>query len=264
MQVISKAEAKAKGLATYFTGQPCKRGGLAVRSTSNGRCRCPDCRKFDSESSRAYQLKNSATTKARMSKWRKENRVELSAKHKEWLNKNPQARAKYNSNQCAWAKQNRAIKTARDAVWRTANPDLVRTYQAKYFQKNRVSIIHKQRQFRSENPDAMRTYRARWKEKNPHIVYAADLKRRAAKAARIPAFYSEFDDFVIAEAGLLAKARAVATGIPWHVDHMIPLMAVEASGLHCARNLQVIPGFLNTKKGNRMWLTEPDEWLQQL
>ena len=38
MQVISRTEAKAKGLRFYFTGKPCKHGHLAERVVYNSTC----------------------------------------------------------------------------------------------------------------------------------------------------------------------------------------------------------------------------------
>jgi hypothetical protein len=38
MQIISRAEAKAKGLKRYFTGKPCKHGHVAERVVFNATC----------------------------------------------------------------------------------------------------------------------------------------------------------------------------------------------------------------------------------
>jgi hypothetical protein len=38
MQIISRAEAKAKGLNRYFTGKPCKHGHVAERKVFNATC----------------------------------------------------------------------------------------------------------------------------------------------------------------------------------------------------------------------------------
>ena len=38
MQIISRAEAKAKGLRFYFTGKPCKHGHVAERVVLNATC----------------------------------------------------------------------------------------------------------------------------------------------------------------------------------------------------------------------------------
>jgi len=62
---------------------------------------------------------------------------------------------------------------------------------------------------------------------------------------------SEFDEFVIEEAVTLSKVRERATGVSWHIDHIVPLNHRMACGLHTAANLQVVPGAWNVKKGNR-------------
>ena len=38
VKIISRKEAKARGLTRYFTGKPCKHGHIAERDTGAGRC----------------------------------------------------------------------------------------------------------------------------------------------------------------------------------------------------------------------------------
>jgi hypothetical protein len=56
MQIISKAEAKAKGLRLYFTGKPCKHGHVAEREVFNATC--AECERA---AMRKYRRKKSAT-----------------------------------------------------------------------------------------------------------------------------------------------------------------------------------------------------------
>lgn len=48
-----------------------------------------------------------------------------------------------------------------------------------------------------------------------------------------------------------AKRLTETTGIPHHVDHIIPLRGKDVSGLHWEGNLQILTATDNLKKGNR-------------
>lgn len=98
------------------------------------------------------------------------------------------------------------------------------------------------------------------KQRKAAISLAAVHKRNAAKLNATPGWYGELDEFVTREAADLCRLRELATGVAWQVDHMVPLQAREACGLHCAANLQVIPARMNISKKNRMIFTEPFEW----
>jgi hypothetical protein len=88
--------------------------------------------------------------------------------------------------------------------------------------------------------------------------------RRAKKLQATPKWYGGFDEFVLEEAYDLSSKRQETTGVAWEVDHMVPLQAKTACGLHCADNIQVIPAKLNVAKHNHMIMTEPLEWLSRL
>jgi hypothetical protein len=184
------------GLKTYFTGKPCKRGGIADRRL-NGDCLCNDCLEF---------------TKQLKAKW-SANHPE---KHKAWKEANPQKMANYKKN---WQEKNHIEQKIRLKKWKKANSEKILTY------------VH---------------------------------QRIAAKIKRTPAWYGEFDAFVMHEALLLSSRRNATTGIKWHMDHMIPLRSKTASGFHCASNIQVIPEALNVMKRNTMTFTKPYEWVNAL
>lgn len=118
--------------------------------------------------------------------------------------------------------------------------------------------------WRASNPDHDRARKVKWKTENPDRVVAWHARRRATKIKAIPAWAGEFDSFAMTEAARLCRLRLAATGFAWEVDHMIPLQASEACGLHCAANFQVIPMTLNASKQNRMVLTQPGEWIGRI
>jgi hypothetical protein len=111
----------------------------------------------------------------------------------------------------------------------------------------------------------MASYMRVWRKENQHHVKAykaADRhKRRALMANAIPSWFGELDELVMAEAVDVRNARFRLTGFKWEIDHIVPIQCKEACGLHCWSNIQVIPGLLNTSKGNRLKLLSPQEWL---
>lgn len=192
-EVLTRSEAKARGLETYFTGAPCKHGHMSGRRT-----RCGGC---------------IACAGERMKQWYADNR------------ENHIASVKTRND------ANESEKRAYDKAWHAAAREVIRS---------------------GDKP--------RWKV-DAHAKAAHNSKRRARKLNATPAWDADLTDFVAQEAAHLCALRAAATGFAWDVDHMIPLQARNACGLHVWSNLQVIPALFNRAKCNRMVLTEPIAWL---
>lgn len=192
----SKKDAREQGVKFYYTGNLCKRGGLALRKL-NGDCLCNDCQNFYIELKRVWAVNN---------------------KHK-------------------------------NAAWRNNHPEKMAEYKKKWAERNK---------------DQAKQAIKNWKLNNKDALDASSAKRRASKMQATPIWYGELDHLVMLEAFDLTRLRNDKTGIKWHVDHIIPLQALEACGLHCGSNIQVIPEALNVKKVNKMLLTEPNEWIKHL
>lgn len=100
-------------------------------------------------------------------------------------------------------------------------------------------------------------YRAenkRWRENNKEYDAFRSALRRANRKQATPAW---INPFIIEEAYHLAKLRTKATGIIWHVDHIVPLQSDIVCGLHCEYNLQLTTDLENYAKGNRWWPDMP-------
>jgi hypothetical protein len=55
-EIITRAEAKARGLKRYFTGKPCKSGHFSHRTAPDGQCL--ECRKISEAEYKARRSKN--------------------------------------------------------------------------------------------------------------------------------------------------------------------------------------------------------------
>lgn len=131
-----------------------------------------------------------------------------------------------------------------------------RAYNAKHYE--RLLALQREKNSTSE----ARAAKAAKRKEQAHLYRSYEQKRRARKLGATPKWYGEFDDFVFAEAAALCVARQSTTGFAWEIDHMIPLLATRASGLHWSANVQVIPQRLNRQKNRRMIYTQPGEWLR--
>lgn len=130
-----------------------------------------------------------------------------------------------------------------------------------YLEKNKEKLSEQARLYREQNKVRISTVLSRYYKEHPEKYRAYRRKRKAKLRTTIPAWFGEFDALVISEAAELCQLRETETEIEWHVDHMIPLQAKKACGLHCAENLQVIPASINRSKNNKMIFTARYEWI---
>ena len=215
MEIISRAEAKAKGLKRYFTGVPCKHGHVDERLVSVGSC-C-ECnrghgRKHYQEnidkyldSSRKYYQDNTEKVRDNCRKYYHANLE----KHRENSRK-----------------------------WRLANPEKNRESRRKSYHANKDDP-----EFRAKECERTR----KWQKANPHKVLAIKAKRRAQERQATTQWGNQgIEDFY-----LCASMASLYTGQPVHVDHIVPLAGKKVCGLHNEFNLQLLYGVENIRKSNR-------------
>ena len=95
---VNRKQAQALGLKTYFTGKPCKRGGIADRRL-NGDCLCDACLEFTRLLKTKWSIKNPEKHKA----WKEANPDKMKAYKQDWQEKN---KDKYEQNLKRWKKDN--------------------------------------------------------------------------------------------------------------------------------------------------------------
>ena len=165
---------------------------------------------------------------------------------------NARARAAYA------AKPDKSEHRKQVAEWRQNNlerkKELDRAAHQRHKEKRNAASV----KYRAEHREETRALCRQWAKDNADKMRVTNADRRARKKNAIPPWAdSEFEQFFVKEAYELARLRTVVTGVPWHVDHVVPLRNKRVCGLHCAANLQVITAVENHVKGNRVW---PDMW----
>lgn len=88
-----------------------------------------------------------------------------------------------------------------------------------------------------------------WKDANREKVAVYGANSNARRLQRIPKWSDSAACRVFYE---IAKRVTRCTGIPFVVDHIIPLRGETVSGLHVPTNLRVIPAEANRRKGNKL------------
>lgn len=88
----------------------------------------------------------------------------------------------------------------------------------------------------------------RWARENKGRVNHRNALRRKAVKQATPAWA----DMGAIQAMYEEAAARRAAGENVHVDHIVPLQAETACGLHVHWNLQIIPAYDNLSKGNKM------------
>jgi 5-methylcytosine-specific restriction endonuclease McrA len=255
--IISRAEAKARGLKRWFSGEPCKQGHTAERSTAHGVC--IECRLANFK---AWEKANPARRKAYI----EANREKKNAKNKARRAAKPEAvRARLKAYREANADKLKAYREAnadkacaRAKAWTKANPDKARSYGKTYREANREKIRARKKAYHEANRDKINAKTKEWLTQNPD----AAREHRAAKRGR------KRNQMGVVSRGIRAKLRGLQNGkcvychvclkvAGEHLDHVVPL---ALGGLHDDANLQLLCPPCNMHKKDK----HPDDFAREL
>lgn len=156
------------------------------------------------------------------------------------------------------SREYRAAHPGMAAAYYQANAERIKAAVRAYATANRDKVAAYLAERRRTDPAFIEGARARlraWKKRNSDKVNA-DTARRHLRLRQ--AYVAWADDELIAEAYAIARLRTLVTGIPWEVDHIVPLNSDLVCGLHWEGNLQVIPAVANLAKSNSWWPDMPN------
>ena len=129
------------------------------------------------------------------------------------------------------------------------NGDCIQCSQIKY-QTNSDYLKQQSKQNYYNNLDANKATMKQWRNNNIGIGNYHSAKRHTAKLKRTPIWLTIEDMEHVKQIYITAQELTELTGIPFHVDHIIPLRGEIVSGLHIPSNLQILPFYENLSKSN--------------
>ena len=119
----------------------------------------------------------------------------------------------------------------------------------KYYENNKEVV---KLRAQSRKPEAIMKYRRAWQKNNPELVKADNKHRRTKHKQATPKWLTQEHKAQIKQFYLDAMLVSKVTGVPYAVDHIVPLRGELVSGLHVPWNLAVITREENSKKSNRV------------
>lgn len=150
---------------------------------------------------------------------------------KRYLERNAEKRA-----ESLLAYNNKPETKARVSEWHKNNADRVRASRRKWAEANKGRVAEASNRYARENPG--------WKA-------AHCAKRRSRKLQALPSWLTQEQLDKIEWFYQEAKRLFKETGVPHHVDHIVPLQGKYVSGLHVPWNLQILTASENSKKSNK-------------
>lgn len=246
--ILSRSDAKTKGLSEYFTGKACKHGHVAFRKTINGVCTSCiidiDRRSRDKnrekhrakwrKASVAARIRDPEKARLKTAKWSLANRDKELAKNQRWRDDNRE--------------KVRAQGRVLDKKWREANPE-------EYRLKNKL--------YKAANADRLepiaRARTKQWLIENPDKARENARKGRQHRRARIlgaPGTYTktQINNLLESQNWLCATPQCrVSLREAKELDHII---AIARGGSNDITNLNWLCPSCNRKKNAK----SPEEW----
>lgn len=231
MNVLSRGDAKHRGLIRYFTGKPCKYGHVSERYVLS--CRCVRCCK-ESEEKR---------DKHATAKRKKQYNIDNAERLKEYRLNNRERRREYDLN------NKNSIKERR-RKWLEENKERVAKYSREYDLDNKEHLNECRRKREVDNP------LSRFTRNSLYRIERATGARRIHRA-ELELGYTQ-DEFKCHIESMFEEGMSWSNRSEWHIDHIIPLSwwlnegITDVSLINSLINLQPLWAYDNLSKGVKL------------
>lgn len=155
-----------------------------------------------------------------------------------------------------WKKVPKEKRTEQFSRWyRRKSAERRKVERKEKYDKNRDQELEVARAYKAANREELNRRDAERRRNNPELNRFYRSERRAAEKQATPSWVNRSAMRAIYKE---AVRLSELTGIPHHVDHIVPLQSPWVCGLHCEANLQILPYYENQSKSNRVWPDMPD------
>jgi hypothetical protein len=241
MQIITRQEAKEKGLSRYFTGKPCKHGHMSERTVCNSGC--VECKNVWKKENPDWVIN-----------WRQKNRPKIKSYNQK------KCRKQYDRDYHREYYRKRRNKLTPDEL--EALKARQREANKRYYENNKEKELRRANEYRQRDEvvKKRKAYMDIWREENKEhrkkyarenrARYVAHCNKRRTRRLKARPSWVDRD----AMDSLYEESRAITaqTGVQHHVDHYYPLTHKRICGLDVPWNLQIITAEENVAKGNKM------------
>lgn len=125
-------------------------------------------------------------------------------------------------------------------------------YRRAYYKKNREKELANRKPYAEANKEKRRLYCSQYNKEHQAAKAAREAFRRAQKLKATPSWLTQEHKDQIKALYVERDKLCALSGIMYHVDHIVPLLGKEVSGLHVPWNLQLLPWNKNLAKSNKV------------
>lgn len=184
-EIISRTDAKVKGLTHYFTGSPCKHGHTEKRLVTNGAC--VTCLAINEKKYRTNNRERYKENRRKIeTKYRQSHRDKLREKYRRnWHNASDDKRERHRIADKKWREANPEKVKERIDRWRSEKPEMDRAKGKRWRDANPDKIRKKNKTYKTENSERLKPLAIarvkKWVKENPEKHTKLTNERRARK-----------------------------------------------------------------------------------